>query len=111
MAFAVSDERLETALNRLASTDTEIANARANVLRTEFMAKCAESLAYQAMPKDLSIEDRKRAVPVAQGVQEQWEQHWGAVTHYEALKAKREREFIVIELYRTTSANLRRGNV
>lgn len=111
MPFVVTDERLEKALSLIANSDTEIANAKAQVLRTEYLGKCSESLAYQAMDKNLSVEDRKRAVPIAQGVQEQWEKHWQAVVHYEALKAKREFNYQVIELYRTASANQRRGNI
>lgn len=111
MGFVVTDERLEQALRVIASTDTEIANARAHVLRTEFMAKCAESLAYKAMDASMSVEDRKRSIPISMGVKEEHEKHWNAVTHYEALRAKREREYMVIELYRTASANQRRGNI
>lgn len=111
MGFVVTDERLEQALKMIASTDIEIANARADVLRTEFLAKCSESLAYKSMDSSLSVEDRKRAIPISMGVQEQHEKHWNAVTHYEALRAKREREYMVIELYRTASANQRRGNI
>lgn len=111
MAFVVTDERLEQALKMIATTDLEIANAKANLLRTEYMAKVSESLAYKSFDSSLSVEDRKRRIPLEGAVQMEWEKHWAAVTHFEALKARREREYVVIELYRTVSANQRRGNI
>jgi len=107
----VTQQRLEKALHFLAETDTENAQWRGAVLRTEHMAKVAEALAYQQLDKSMTVEDRKRAVLLVPEVQKAHEEHFKAVTEAERLKARRQREVIVIELYRTMEASRRVGNI
>lgn len=107
----VSPERVEKALRLLAETDTENAQWRGAVLRTEHMAKVAEALAYQQLDKGMTVEDRKRAVLLVPEVQKAHEEHFSAVTEAERLKARRQREVIIVELFRTLEASRRLGNV
>ncbi len=103
-------DRVDRALGVIAQTDLEVAEWKGAVLRTEHMAKVAEALAYKAQ-SDGSVEDRKQAVKLDPDVQKRWEEHLQAVVKHEALKARREREFIVIDLFRTIEASRRKGNV
>lgn len=105
----VEESRVDTALRFLAETDREVAAWRGSVLRTEYMAKCAEALAYKVL--EGSIEDRKQASRLDENVKKAWSEHFDAVVAWEQLKAKREREFIIIELYRTEEASRRKGNI
>ena len=105
----ISEERLEQALKFIAESDQQIGHWRAEVLRSEFVMKSAMALAFKA--QEGSIEDRKQSALLLPEVKEAAERHFKAVLEYEKLKAQRERQYIVIELYRTMSANLRRGQV
>lgn len=106
----LNDDRVEKSLAIIAETDLQVAEWKGAVLRTEHMAKVAEALAYKALGSEGSIEDRKQATKLVPEVQKAWEEHFQAVVKHEALKARREREYIVIDLYRTVEASRRRGN-
>lgn len=106
----ITDDRLEKALIFLAQTDEAQAQARGEVLRTEHLAKVAEALAFKASEGG-SAEARKQNARLADSSREAWEKHFQAVVQYEYLRAQRERQVLVIELYRTQSANQRKGNV
>jgi hypothetical protein len=108
LADRLNDDRVDQALAVIAESDLQVAEWKGAVLRTEHMAKVAEALAYKTL--DGSVEDRKQAVRLFPEVQKAWEDHFLAVVKHEALKARREREFIVIDLYRTVEASRRRGN-
>src|SRR5690348_11960900 len=108
--MVITEERLEKALRLIAQTDAEVAGWKSMVLRTEFMAKSAEALVYKALSEG-TVEDKKMAVRLAPETHKAWDEHFKAVSEYEKLKAFREREYIVIELYRTMSANQRKGNI
>lgn len=95
----------------LAETDLEVAEWKGAVLRTEFLAKSAEALAYKAMGSEGSVEDRKQATKLDENVKKAWDEHFKAVVQHERLKARREREVLVIELWRSVNANRRAGNL
>lgn len=109
--IAISDERLDKAMCFLAETDLECASRKAMVLRTEFLAKHAEALVYKALGNEGSVEDRKQSVRLDESVKKAWEEHFIAVREYENVKAQRERNVLVVELWRSTNANRRAGNV
>jgi hypothetical protein len=107
----LNEDRVERALALLAETDLEVAEWKGAVLRTEHMAKVAEAVAYKSFGSEGSVEDRKQQTKLAPEVQKAWEEHFLAVVKHEGLKARREREFIVIDLFRTIEASRRKGNV
>lgn len=107
--MVISEQRLEQALTFIAESDLQIGHWRAEVLRSEFLVKSATALAFKA--QEGSIEDRKQSAILTPEVKDANERHFKSVLEYEKLKAQRERQYIVIELYRTMSANLRRGSV
>lgn len=109
--MVVTDDRLDRAMQFLATTDLEAASRKAMVLRTEFLAKHTEALVYKALGNEGSVEDRKQAVRLDERVVKAWEEHFIAVREYENVKAQRERNVLVVELWRTTQANRRAGNI
>lgn len=106
----IPDERLDRAMNFLATSDLEFAARKAMVLRTEFMAKHVEALTYKAQTEG-GVEDKKMTVRTDLAVLKAWDAHFDAVRDYENLKAQRERQVIVVELWRSVQANRRVGNV
>lgn len=107
----VSDERLDRAMQFLATTDLECASRKSMVLRTEFMAKHTEALVYKALGNEGSVEDRKQAMRLDDRVVKAWDEHFNAVRDFESLKAQRERNVLVVDLWRSTNANRRMGNI
>jgi len=106
----VDESRVDQAMTYLASTDETFAQARGTMLRTEYLADVAESMVYKSIQEG-SVEDRKRAAKVAPETRQAMEDHFAAVVHFETLKARRAREVLVIELWRSVNANRRVGNV
>lgn len=109
--MVVTDDRLDRAMQFLATTDLECAERKAMVLRTEFMAKHAEALVYKALGNEGSVEDRKQTTRLDKTVMEAWDAHFNAVRDYENVRAQRERNVLVVELWRSTNANRRHGNI
>ncbi len=107
----VSDDRVDRAMQFLATTDLQCASAKSMVLRTEFMAKHTEALVYKSLGNEGSVEDRKQAMRIDERVVKAWDEHFNAVRDYEAVKARREREVLVVDLWRSTNANRRAGNL
>ena len=103
----IEEKQLEKAMNYLADTDREGAELKADVARTEFLAKVCEAMHYKA--GEGSIEDRKQSARLAPEVKAAWEKHFQAITEYETVRAKRERAVLTVEVYRTESANRRRA--
>jgi hypothetical protein len=109
----ISQERLEKALTRIARTDETCAQLKGQVLRTEFMAKVAEALAFKQSEAS-SAEGKKQDARLSDIVQAKWEEHFKAVTEYEKVRASREREMVIIEVFRTLESSRRmgaRGNI
>ena len=94
----------------LAETDFEFAGWRGMVLRTEYMAEVAEAMVYRSIQEG-SVEDKKRAAKIAPETAKAMEEHFKAVVEFEKLKARRAREVLVVELWRSVNANRRVGNL
>lgn len=106
----VTDDRLDRAMQFLATTDLEFAARKSMVMRTEFMAKHTEALIYKALTEG-GVEDKKMAVRTDDRVLKAWDEHFNAVKDFENLKAQRERHVLVVELWRSVQANRRVGNI
>lgn len=105
----VTDKRVEKALEFLAESDEECALLKAEVGRTEHMAKVAEAMAFKYATGN--NEERKAEARINDSVQEKWEVHFKAIGAYESVRAKRERASITIDLWRSLQANRRMGHI
>ena len=106
----VDENRVDQAMTYLASTDETFAQARGAMLRTEYLADVAESMVYKSIQGG-SVEDKKRTAKIAPETATAMEEHFKAVVEFEKLKARRAREVLVIELWRSVNANRRVGNI
>lgn len=93
----------------LATTDLEIASWKGQMLRTEYMAKVAEAMAFKAL--EGGVEERRQAARTIPEVQAKWEEHWDTVVKYENLRARRERAVLTVELWRSVNASRRQGQM
>jgi hypothetical protein len=103
----ISEVQLDKAMNYLAETDVECAELRANVARSEFMAKVCEGLHYKSASG--SVEDRKQEARTTQAVIDEWEKHFVAITKYETVRARRMRAELLVEVWRSQNANRRQA--
>jgi hypothetical protein len=91
----------------LADTDTECAELKADVARTEYIAKLKEAVAFKVA--DGNIEERKAIARSSGDAQTAWDAHFSAIRAYEIVRAKRERAVLVVDVWRTTQANRRKA--
>jgi len=101
----VSDEKMERALEYLADTDERVAHLHADCLRAEYLADVAESLAYKMA--EGTVEDRKREAKATQAVKDAKDKYFAAVVAYEAMRAKRKRAELTVDVWRSINANRR----
>lgn len=105
-----SETAVAKVIDYLSSTDDTCAELKADVQRTEYLAKLAEAFAYKAISVG-SVEDRKAEAKMDRGVQEKWETHFKAVAAYEKSRATRERGNMIFDGWRSANANRRQGSV
>lgn len=105
----ISDERSEEALKYLLRTDYQAAELKAAVERTEFKAKAIRDamIARLEGPAAKCSAQAGSSPEYATAMGE----YFAALSAFERVRNKRNTESIVIECWRTTSANLRKGNV
>lgn len=105
----LNEDRVERAMATLAETDMQAADAKVMVLRTEQKIKTVKAVVYAAL--EGSIEDKKQKVELDETVKAAWEDYFTAVRDHEIVKNRREREVLVVELFRSINANRRMGNM
>jgi hypothetical protein len=104
----VTSEEMERALRWLSYTDTELADWRVAVLRTEYLADVAESMAFKLL--EGGVEERKREAKTVSDVRTAKENYFAAVRGFEKLRAQRKSAELLIETWRSENANRRVGN-
>lgn len=106
----VKDARCEKAISYLARTDSECAVLKANVARMEYGAKLARARLF-LLAEGGSVEARKASADISEDVQAAEGRVADAIEAYEKVRAKRQTEELVVEIWRTTQANRRHGNI
>ena len=105
----ISDDRLQKALTYLAETDLTCAELKTDVARQEFKLKQIKAAIFTT--SDGNIEQRKAASETHESTQDQITNYLDAVQAYESMNNKRKTEQLIVELWRTESANKRQGNI
>jgi hypothetical protein len=100
---------MEKSLTYLATTDASCAELKANVARSEYLAKLAEAIAFKTA--DGTVEEKKARAKISEESQKAWDRHFTAIAEYEKVRAKRETEVLVVDVWRSMNANRRVGNV
>ena len=106
----ISDDRLETALKYLASTDPQIGQLKANLEELEDHKKIQYAICYCDSVAD-TVSDRQQSAYT----DKRYIDHINSLADvrivYEQLRAKRRTQEIIVDVWRTIQANLRRGNI
>lgn len=105
----ISDERLDKALTFLVTTDEEAAKAKARMEGLRNQEKTHLGLSFLAAHGTMAEKEAHSRTSVEYKA---WQKAMeDAVLEYEILKNKRNTEAMIVEVWRTLSANMRRGNV
>ena len=105
----ITDERAEKALRYLVETDEPCARAKANMIGSDERRKTVRAL--ELLKNTGTVAEREALALTSEAYEQAIEAHENAVADYELLRNKRMTESLVIEMYRTTSANQRKGNI
>jgi hypothetical protein len=105
----IDEERLANALRYRAMTDDQCASLKAEMLRTERKAKAIRAAMFMAAEGTVAVRDA--TADTRKEVEDAWEEHFKAVNAYTAIANKRDSEEIIIDVWRSLNASLRKGNV
>ena len=107
MRRAITQERMEDALQYLADTDEPCAALRAEMERAEFRAKRTEQAIFKI--SDGTVAERTATAKTSADTEAAYELYFAALQEYEAMRNKRSTESIVVETWRSLNANRRQG--
>lgn len=103
----ISQDRLEKALRYLAETDEPIAEAKGEIQRLENLIKRVNYRLF--LSASGSVEARKAEAGKSEETARLEEELVSATVKYEGLKAKRDTEATVIDVWRTLESSRRKG--
>lgn len=105
----ITEETVESAINFLASTDETHAVARAEYNALSELRKTVRAFCFSE--RTGGVKEREMAAECHPDYVAHIEKIKAAEIHFHTLHNKRKRAELTIELYRTYSANVRRGNI
>lgn len=103
----IDEDRMSNALTFLAETDDSYAIAKADMLRGEILAKRARARIFSGA--EGSVEARKALAETHAEVTAADDELIRATLEFEALRAKRQRAEIVIDVWRSLEASRRKS--
>jgi hypothetical protein len=103
----INEQRLEKAMNYLVDTDFECANYKVDAERWKYIAKRNKAHVILAETGTAQVKDAR--AEITQVVSDAEDAYFDCLRLYEQMSAKRKTEQLVIEVWRTEQANLRKG--
>lgn len=103
----ISQERMEKALRYLAETDEPYAVEKADVERTEILRKRVRSRAF--IEESGTVAERQAKADIHADTLKADDEYIASMVAMEKLKAKRETEAKVIEVWRSLESSRRQG--
>lgn len=103
----VTDQRLETALARLAKTDALAAELHMKAERAEWKAKAVKDALFLHM--EGAVAERNAKAGTHQDYEAAMEHYFEALQAYDTIKNERAREIIVIEVWRSLNSARNKG--
>jgi hypothetical protein len=104
----ISEERAEKALRYLVDTDEPCALAKAEMERAEYGWKATREAVFTHA--EGTVAERQAIAATHHATREAQERYCAAVALYAKMQNKRETERIVLDTWRTISANRRMGS-
>ena len=105
----ITDEQAESAVHFYAKNADLVGELRGKVEATKHMAKVETQLAYLSAKG--TVAERTATADTSAVVLAAWEEHHNAVAEYATLQTQLKAAELRIEVWRSQSANQRRGNI
>ena len=105
----ITDDRLGKALVKIAQSDAEVAELHANCERKEFKAKAIKDAIF--LRSEGSVGERSAIAGTSAEYAAAMEDYFTALAIHEKLRNERQREFVVIEVWRSLSSARTKGIV
>ena len=107
----ITEKRLENALKYLADTDEENATANAQVKYLDRLLKRKKALHITGNTSDKSISAKEQTYYASDMYKDAVQELFNAEVTASTLENKRDKEGIVIDLFRTLEASRRKNNI
>ena len=107
----ISEQRLEKALSFLAETDETNAEANANVKYLDRLLKRKKALHITGNTEDKSISAKEQSYYASNIYKTAVEEIFSAEVKASTLENKRDKEGLIIDLFRTLEASRRKNNI
>jgi hypothetical protein len=107
----ISEQRLEKALSFLAETDETNAEANANVKYLDRLLKRKKALHITGNTEDKSISAKEQSYYASTIYKTAVEEIFTAEVKASTLENKRDKEGLIIDLFRTLEASRRKNNI
>ena len=105
----ITDEKCSRALSYLTSTDEEAAELKTQVARAEYLVELARKREF--LSAEGSVEARKALAEVSDRVKQAQNNYLDALLSFEKMRARRVTAALIVDTWRTCSANARSGNI
>src|SRR5271154_3985724 len=105
----INETRLEKALQYLSETDEPSAALKADMERTEYKAKALKSTVF--LHHTGTVAEREALSQTDTHVMEAYMIHFESIRAYNAMNNKRQLEFVIVDVFRTLSADRRKGTL
>jgi hypothetical protein len=103
----IDDERLETALKRLAKSDALVAELHMKAERAEFKAKATKDAIF--LRSEGSVAERNALAGTSEDYALAMESYFTALQAHDTLKNERSREVLVIDVWRSLNSAKGKG--
>ena len=107
----ITEKRLEESLKHLADTDEESASANANVKYLDRLLKRKKALHITGNKEDKSISAKEQTYYASDIYKAAVEELFDAEVKSNTLDNKRDKEALIIDLFRTLEASRRKNNI
>ena len=107
----ITEKRLEDALKYLADTDEESAEASANVKYLDRLLKRKKALHITGNSNDKSISAKEQSYYASETYKDAIDELFQAEVKASTIENKRDKEGIIIDLFRTLEASRRKNNI
>ena len=103
----INDQRLESALTKLAQTDEPVARLHADVERAEFKAKAVKDAIF--LRSEGSVAERQAIAGTHPDYTIAMESYFLSLQTHDAMKNERSREVLIIDVWRSLSSARTKG--
>jgi hypothetical protein len=107
----ITRDQAEDSVRKIGETDHAYAEAKTEVERATWLCKHTRAIAYEMTDRESKVDERKNAVERSEIVVGAEERRIKAVLAFETIKAQRETQALLIEVWRSVEATRRRETV